>query len=395
MTRRLAGAFSLRVATCLLASVLAACAHQGGPSASIRDLPPLQLPEGELGPEQALATTSTPDMLAMTDEMKDFVERYATGSQRQRLQTLHRSLQSPAMVGIDYDPDADGTAAEVYHSGAANCLSYAHLFVAMARHAGLNANYLSTTLRPEWSRHGDQVALRRHVNVTVRLRQGEQYVVDIDPVGRDRVASADILDDREAFALYHGNLAMDALLKQDLEEAYAQAIRAISMGRDLDYLWTNLGIIYRRAGQDDAAEALYQMALSVSPNSRTAMNNLAILYAERGDEEQARYWEERVRKRREQNPFYHYYLGEKAEADGDLGAALAHYEEAIELKKTEAEFYYRVARLYREMQRREESRLYIQHAIEHARLVAEREEYRAFLDKLDADAVVTARFQPD
>ena len=83
-----------------------------------------------------------------------------------------------------YDMSADGTAAEAFASGRANCLSYAHLFVALARYAGLDANYQSLTLRPEWSRHGDRVALRQHVNVRVDLRGGEQYMVDIDPVSR-------------------------------------------------------------------------------------------------------------------------------------------------------------------------------------------------------------------
>ena len=385
---------AIPLAACLAAMLLGACAHSPRNLPAVETLPPLHTPEGTLVAEAAISQTSTPDMLVMSDEMKEFVDRYVSGTQRQRLLSLHRGLLSPAMAGISYDASADGTAAEVFHSGEANCLSYAHLFVAMARYAGLDARYLSTTLRPEWSRHGAQIALRRHVNVTVRLRNGEQYVVDIDPVSRERIASADVLDDEQAIALYHGNMAMDALLDKNLESAYAQALKAISLGEDLDYLWVNLGIVYRRAGQDAAAESLYRTALEINPQSRTAMNNMAVLYNTRGDVEQARVWEQRVMKRREQNPYYHYYLGEQAEEQGELEMALGHYLEAIALKRTESEFYFRTARLYLELQDREASRQYIEQAIEHSRLVGEREEYRAFLRKLESKSFAAARVEP-
>lgn len=373
--------------------LLAACAHQQAGVPRAGSLPPLLLPGAAITAEEALAATDTPQLLEMSDDMRDFVDRYVSGSQRQRLNSLHRSLVSPAMVGVEYDPAADGTASEVFDAGAANCLSYAHLFVAMARYAGLDARYLSVSLRPEWSRHGDQVALRKHVNVRVRLRSGEQYVVDIDPVSRSRVATADLLDDDEAAALYHGNLAMDALLDRDIPTAYLQAIRALELGPGVDYLWVNLGAIYRQTGQDDAAEAMYRHALSLNPDSRSAMNNLAVLYQGRDDPEKANYWQERIRERQEQNPFYHYYLGETAEASGDLDAALSHFLEAIALNKSDAEFYYRVARVYAARQEQEESRRYIAKAIEHARLVGEREMYREFLRELEDGEVTTAQLQ--
>ena len=133
-----------------------------------------------LSANAALDTTETPELLALDEDMRAFVDQYVT---------CQPGLPAPAprkpctaacaarpFIGIDYDPSADGTAAEAFHSefrGKGRCLTYAHLFIAMARHAGLDARYLSVSLRPEWSRHGEQVALRKHVNVVVRLRNGE------------------------------------------------------------------------------------------------------------------------------------------------------------------------------------------------------------------------------
>ena len=379
----------------LAALLLAACATTTANLPAVTTLPPLQTGSGELAPDAALVRTDTPPLLAISDDMRDFVDDYVVGSQRQRLRSLHQGLQSPAMVGVDYDPLADGTASEVFHSGAANCLSYAHLFVAMARYAGLDARYLSVSLRPEWSRHGKQIAVRQHVNVAVRLRNGEEYVVDIDPVSRSRIAGANLLDDDEAAALYHGNLAMDALLQQDLEVAYAHAIRALYLGPRIDWLWVNLGAIYRQTEQNLAAEEMYRVALRINPDSRSAMNNLAVLFDALGDREQSMFWQKLVLERQVQNPFYHYHLGETAEAAGDLDTALAHYLEAIELKKSQAEFYFRVAQLYLAREQREESRRYALKAIEHARMVGERTEYRSFLNNLDRDEIVTAGLRED
>ena len=391
VTVRRAGVILLRLVASLSVVSLCACASQSRFIFFIDELPPVQAGEESVPAADALALTETPELLAMDDAMRAFVDQYVTGSQRQRLQSLHRSLRSQAMVGIDYDPSADGTAAEVFHSGAANCLSYAHLFVTMARYAGLDARYLSVSLRPEWARHGEQVALRKHVNVVVRLRNGEEYVVDIDPVSRERVASARILKDREAAALYHSNRAMEALFLQDRVRAYAESVRSLSLGGNIDYLWVNLGAIYRGAGQDDAAEAMYHRALALNPDSPTAMNNLAVLYYDRGELEESLRWENRVRKRRESNPFYHYYLGELAEAEGDSELALVHYLNAIDLQETEAEFYFRVARLYLAMQRPQESRSYAEQAVQRSRLVGERKAYQLFLQQLDRGEVVTAQ----
>lgn len=394
VTARRPGVILPGLVASLAAVVLSACANQSFFTFDPDALPPLRV-EGEvLAADAALDRTETPELVALDDDMRAFIDQYVTGSQRQRLQTLHRGLRSQAMVGIDYDPSADGTAVEAFHSGSANCLSYAHLFVAMARYAGLDARYLSVSLRPEWARHGEQVALRKHVNVVVRLRNGEEYVVDIDPVARERVASARVLKDREAFALYHGNKAMEALFRQDSARAYAEAVRALSLGGNIDYLWVNLGAIYRSAGQEAAAEAMYLKALELNPDSPSAMNNLALLYYNRGELETSRRWEERVRERRESNPFYHYHLGELAEAEGDREQALEHYLDAIDLQEDEAEFYFRVARLFLSMERYEQSRNYAEKAVEHARLVGERKAYEQFLKQLQNGGVVTAQLDP-
>jgi Flp pilus assembly protein TadD len=383
---RIAGA--QRLLAGLMVLLLSACALHSQHNAEFSSLPPLQLPDKQWSAGDAAASVPTPDLLGLSPEMREFGDRYVNrGNQLQRLQILHSSLRSPAFVDINYDPAADGTAAEAFARGSANCLTYAHLFISLARHAGLDARYLAFKLRPQWARHGERVALRQHVNVLVKLRSGREYVVDIDPINRDSIASAGVLDDEEAFALYHGNLAMAALLSDRQTTAFAEAVRAVELSTNTDYLWVNLGAIYRQNGQDDAAEMSYLTALQLNSNSRSAMNNLAVLYRSMGDTQRSQYWRERVAAHRQRNPYYHVYLGELAEAEGKPEQAIAHYREAIALKDSDAEFYYRLAKLYFSLQQHPESIRYVREAIERSRLVGEREEYEAFLRQLSAPSV--------
>ncbi|MEP5764669.1 MAG: transglutaminase domain-containing protein [Halieaceae bacterium] len=382
-----------RAAASLAVLLLLGCANTLVSTPDPKTLPALPTEAGNYTAELALASVSTPRLLQLNDEMREFVDRYVRhGDQRQRLRILHKSLLSPALVGIEYDPSADGSAADVFASGYANCLSYAHLFIALARYAGLDASYLSVSLRPEWSRHGDQVALRKHVNVFVTLRNGEQYVVDIKPLSREQVASADRLKDREAFALYHGNLAMDALLKRRYDLAYAQALRALELGSRIDYLWTNLGAIYRLAEEDAGAEEAYMTALSINGNSRSAMNNLAVLYSRQGLQDKASYWEQQVQRYRQRNPYYHYYLGDLAQQAGNLDQAIDHVREAIALKDSDAEFYFRLAQLYYAKHEPDRSIPLLEQAIERSRLVGEREQYLQFLKQVNDDTVAVVDY---
>ncbi len=350
---------------------------------TLSSAPALEWNGGYIPPQEAAATAPTPELLDMDAEMREFVDRYVRpGSARQRLQMLHTAIRSSAMLGIDYDPRADGTAREAFHRGTANCLTYAHLFITLARYANLDARYLSLTLRPEWSRHGEVVALRQHVNVIVNLPSGSRYMVDIDPISRETVATASVLSDREAFALHHGNLSMAALYVDELDDAYAHATRALQLSGGTDYLWVNLGAIHRRSGNHPAAISSYMTALELNDDSRSAMNNLAVVYYSDEEYEKASYWEERVADHRQRNPYYHVWLGEQAETEGDIPSALDHYHRAIELKDSDGEFYYRLALLYQSLQQHTQSLKYAELAVANSRLVGERDRYEALLATL-------------
>ncbi len=368
-------------ALCLL-SLVVACSSVPE-NGRLAELPPLILPAGDLTLAD-VAALDNPDLLATDDAMREFVDLYTadTSGSRQRLESLHRAVNGRATLGIDYDPFAEGTALDVFYDGAANCLSYANLFVALAREAGLDARYQWVEVRPEWTRMGERVAVRLHVNSVVHLSRNDRFMVDIDPLPSRNITGSRELSDADALALYHNNIAMDALADEDLTQAWLRAARSLQLSPGMALLWTNIGAIYRRAGQHREAEWAYLHALDLDSGERSAMNNLMVLYQLQGREEERAHWASRVERHRESNPYYHAWLGDQAGEEGDWRAALGHYKDALELQPEDANLHFAAGLIYEQLDRPRAAQRYVEQAIERASLTRDRERYRMKLDEL-------------
>jgi len=369
-------------AVLLVTATLLACSSTPDASRSVSDLPPLQLANHQLTTDQVAARAPTPDLLAIDQEMREFVQLYTGGvrNSRQRLMMLHRAVTGAATLDLQYDPFAEGGAQEVFHRGSANCLSYANLFVAPAREAGLNASYQWLEVRPQWTRMGERVMVRLHVNTMVKLVGGGEYMVDIDPLPSRDIAGTQKMSDADAQALYHSNIAMDALAEEDLEQAWLHGVRALQISPEVPHLWVNLGAIYRMAGQHKEAENSYLYALQLDPWDRSAMNNLVVLYQIEGREEDRDYWEVRVAHYRDGNPYYHAWLGDKAAEEGDWAAALQHYEEAVERLPDDSHLLYTTGMIYYRLDQLQEASTYINRAIATATLYSDINTYKLQLD---------------
>jgi tetratricopeptide (TPR) repeat protein len=356
------------VAVVLITTLLGACTSANYNARPVADIAPLQLKDHPVTALQVHERVTTPDLLAVDQEMREFVRRHTDGvsQKRERLMALHRAIRYAATLGIEYDPLAEGTARETFHRRSANCLAYATLFIALAREAGLRASYNWVEVRPEWSRQGERLLLRRHINALVSLGPTEQYVVDIEPLpSRDIVGSRKI-SDTDAAALYHSNLAMEALGDHDTEQAWLHAVRALQHSPDTAHLWVNLGVIYRANGQHRDAEHSYLHALALDSEESTAMNNLAVLYEIEGRQAEHDVWAGLVAQHREKNPFYHAWLGDQAAADGDWSRAAGHYQRALALAPDDSRFLFALSQSHARLGESAIASGYLQRAVKTA-----------------------------
>jgi len=370
------------VVLCALA-LLGGCATTGDEQRLAQRVAPLQLDDRTVTVEEALSAPPL-ELLQLSDDMKDFVRQTTEGyhNERSRLQALHNAIKNEDGLDMRYDPFADGNAQEVFERRTANCLSYAHMFVALAREASLDASYQWMEVRPEWQRIGERVAVRLHVNVQVKTRDGNQFMVDIDPLQRSEVAGARLMSDDEGVALAHNNVAMLALSEDRPEEAWRSVVRGLAVAPELSQLWVNLGAIYRYTGQLDEAERAYFEALEADPTDRSAMNNLVVLYEQMERQTEAERWLVRLRRYRDRNPYYHESLGEEALAAGDLDAAYEHYREALRLQPEDGRLAYSLGVVQSERGNLKAAEKLLRQAVEKATFTGERQRYAVTLRRI-------------
>ncbi|MEO0437058.1 MAG: tetratricopeptide repeat protein [Pseudomonadota bacterium] len=349
------------------------------------EVPSLKYDNEIYSPEEVLANTPDIDILAINDEMREFVRIHTreSSNSKTRLMSLHWAIKSPGNLGMQYDPFADGDAVSTFRRGTANCLSYAHMFVSLAREAGLNAQYQWMEVRPEWHRIGERVAVRLHVNVQVKMRDGSEFMVDIDPLNRSQIAGSKLISDEEALGLYYNNLAMLALTEERPVYAWKQLIRGLKAAPTMSHLWVNMGAIFRLTGQYREAEQAYFQALNFDAGDRSAMNNLVVLYELEGRQQEQEYWLDRLRRYRDLNPYYHANLGELALNQEDWTSAAKHFARAHRLHPADSQIIYNRGLVEHHRGNDERALELITEAIKSAALTVEKERYRIQLQAIE------------
>ena len=299
-------------------------------------------------PPQASAPVTDDEILAVTAEMRAFLEAHVhpRAADQVRLRELIEAIITTDTFALEFD-DRTRTASEAFRLRTGNCLSFSNLFVAMAREVGLKASFQEVDLPPDWTLDKDVFVLNRHVNVRVGLDPLGVHVVDfnIDDF-RASYTTREISDSR-ARAHYFNNMGVESMQAGDAATAVACFRKAIADNdREFSPAWTNLGTLYLRLGHPAHAEAAYLQALRVDRGEVVAMSNLAGLYERQGDSKRAAAYRRRVTNHRMANPYYRYQRAREAYEVGDWDTAIGHLKFAVRRKRNEDQFSALMARCY-------------------------------------------------
>lgn len=291
------------------------------------------------------------DILAVSEQMQDFVEEHGrrVSVDWLRMKRLLKGMDEAGYLSLEYDSGKTLTAAETFRQRAGNCLSFTNLFVALARADGLDAQFQLIDVPPIWDAADGWVMLNGHINVIVRnVRMGvpdqfglsRDFVVDFNTPDYEGSYPRRPVEDRVAFALFYNNRGVEAMRAGDLREAFANFKLAIATSPRVAGAWVNLGALYSRRNLYESAKASYERALEIDPEEKSAMTNLARIYAELGNEELAATYRRRVRLYENLNPYYHYALAQGAYRDGEYATALSEIKSAISRKRDDHRFYF-------------------------------------------------------
>ena len=245
----------------------------------------------ERNPSLDPATLEDVDVLGLNEEAKRFIKEQVRGIDEpyEKVRELRRAVFDSDRFNFIVDDEQTYTATETFEAGGGNCLSLANFFVAATRLLGIDANYQEVQRRGLNSGTVEDFrVIERHINVSGALTwQGRQarYVLDYLSVPEEDFKWSTVISDKRALAHYYNNLAMDHFKNHDIETTLQYLKKAILTDAGVDFVWSNLGVVYSRRGDWEAAEFAYQQALNLNPDQTSALKNLPALYKKWGKSE--------------------------------------------------------------------------------------------------------------
>ena len=368
---------------------IASCTYTGGTvpvpdSGQITTV--MLLDESPLAAGKELADLSQIDILELSPEMIDFMDRWVDPNLVDyfRLRRLLYAVMGDGTFDLIYD-DTTRTARETFRDQRGNCLSFTNMFVAMSRHLGLESNFQEVSVPPDWSVSGETFVFNLHINSQVKLNSYADQMVDFNMYDFRLKYDREIISDSRARAHYFNNMGVESMLAGDPVLALANFRESIREDDSFSASWINLGTLYRREFYPGYAETAYIHALKVDDNSLVAMSNLANIFEEDGRDELAAIYGAKVKYHRTRNPYYHYQLARAAFDLGDYETAIDHLKTAVRKNKNEDMFYYLMSLSYHNSGDNEAAQRWMKKAEKVAEVDADKQKYNRKLDMLISD----------
>lgn len=321
-----------RIALCLTLS-LAGCAQQ---LTVTPDVQPASVRFAMPAVPVQTFTTAAPvpqmqDLLALTAEQKqDFLsyfhhQRYADQTPEYRLYSYMQNV-----LAVFQFNGSTSSASEVMRSGSANCVSLALLTKALADVAGIEVRFRATYREPVIDVRGDLLLQATHVRSylssaasadSINLRQ-----LYIDYFRGPLSYQGDFLSEARFRATVYNNLAAEALLRGELDQAYALVQSSLQQDNQFIPAVNLMAVVLRRQQQPMLAQQWYQYGLAVAPHHLTLLHNYQMLATQLGDQPLVQQLEQQLALADSDDPFELYIQAVQAEQAGREAQAISFYQ---------------------------------------------------------------------
>jgi tetratricopeptide (TPR) repeat protein len=215
------------------------------------------------------------DPLAIDSEMASAIEKTAAtlGTPEQRLRYLVRYLGDAGYVNFQYQEGRSLTAREAFRERRGDCMAYTNLFMALARHLGIDAYFVHVSQVKNYYERSGWFFVSSHVAVGAGKGPGALIVDFSWEISDWQLSLYESIDDGAALSLYYNNVAVDHMVAGRMREAERLFRFWLAREPGLPELHNNLGVLLNREGRHAEALALLQRGMERFPSYKPLFTN--------------------------------------------------------------------------------------------------------------------------
>jgi Tfp pilus assembly protein PilF len=227
----------------------------------------------------------------------------------ERFRHVVRYVTSRQSLNFAYAPFETYTAQQAFYHRRGDCMSFANLVNAIARHVGIPTYFVYINDVPHHYEHGGWFFTSSHV--AVGYAEGTTAYVSDFPRQPDEWTFSLFrrVSDDDAAALFYNSRAVDLLVAGRPGEAERVFSYLVDRGVGAAEVYNNYGITLKRLGRPREAHALFEYATRRFPDYAPLYNNGASLAITAGRADLAARWLERYERIAEYDPFVHFVRG--------------------------------------------------------------------------------------
>ncbi|WP_395006610.1 tetratricopeptide repeat protein [Undibacterium sp.] len=263
-------------------------------------------------------------------------------------------VYSKGVSPFGYSPYDTTTAAKTWRAKKGNCISLTVLAYAIGKKLDLPIVMQDVDVPVQFDRRGNVEFLSTHVNALVlhkdfwfekEIDERGYLIVDFEPQmlvlkrGRE-------LTEKQIISHFYNNLGAEFYAKKKYKLAYAYYKQAIISSPNHFAAYNNLAQLYIQAGDQNQAEALLRFGLQINDKDPVVLRSLQNIFLSQQRNEEAEKLDKIIQASNDENPHYWIGLGMYAMDQKDFRKAISSFEKAQKLATGFAEIHQNLATAY-------------------------------------------------
>jgi tetratricopeptide (TPR) repeat protein len=271
-------------------------------------------------------------------------------------------------------------------SKSGNCLSLTVLTTAFAELAGVDVTYQLLDQNPIYSIDQGLLVTSDHLRAVLKSEpiEGGTFSsvsrVRIDYYQTDGLSYVDNISSNHQRSLFYSNLAVEKLVSDDVDSAYAHALRALDIYKDNASALNTMGIVHRKRGDLVKAEEIYLHGAKYFNKGPTFIGNYTSLLNSQDRDVDLSKLSRSEFSTVADHPWQWVRAGKKSFDNGDYGKAVSFYQHALQLAPDLHQVYLLAGDASYAKGNMAESQQYIVQALRVARETLDRSSYKRKLE---------------